>query len=1160
MLALPAKVHEIKGMMSNGSDLGKPNETILQDGSKSIRTAKITKTTKDYVYSSRFSRFNPSSGPSFRRTSKTTAPPPGFFRSWPISQGKCATSIGKILLVFVGACRYGTLLIRKASCHRNVLLWALIMPCGNAIGQALQPDPGRVLEKLRQSADGAPWLRQTGYRLTGDFFHKALGEAITYKAAYLRLPDRWVADFQPDDPTRGMRCGSGIQSWISTPEATADVKPAQLPLCARYDYPLLYMELERILKEGPAGPQFKIGSDEEGVYVRGKLSDGYEATFALSPVDNLPRKVSIVLGPQAAAPAWSFVIREPDGSTGRIHAPELLAERFEIWLSEPVQSGNYRYPRRADYVVSGVVAGTFFTEAFGPASPSDPLLERPERVPWLKDAMFKPGEAADRPSIFLPPGRAASFRARLGLAPWNSWARDNAITAYWSAAAFWIPRVIPSPSTPTLIGVVQLLLLIAIAILIWRRRKKYGQPVSKKYLAGWLIVWTLVFASGTATVQAGRAPIRGLLALHSAIRFASTGNSIHARTAGRYLRSIPVAAPAGSAFELSQACQSYSVAYDLIRPALAPGRRAEIEEILANYARPLYGALRGWRANTGIVHNLAAGLGLTGLAIGSRKYAAAAQAGLRKGLDEQFHGGLHREGPGVAAEAMDSAINLAFALKLAGREDFYSHPVFRQYVGATLNLTSPLGTLPLFGALSLDQSRHVVPFWLKAAGSQPGETARQCIAAYNTYWNYGRYSVHGAARLYVHWAQPYLSFFYNPHVLFQYQKTIVPSQLPAASAVEGNGQVAVLRTGAGPDDLYIALNMIQSPPWFMNGATLAFDFAGWGGLLLHGPGRAAAGRWDKPLTVQTRDFNSITFEDRNQSAAESTGVAASMINQPLFDYVRVFADRAYEQGQVQRDVILVRGRQTQPPYAVLIDEVHATDPKTSVQWYLHGAGELSRGIDQSAKLIAKAFRPPALRSENIEMSVLPVGFAGLVQSEKGRLRYESSFLDHDVESLVLEWTGSQRFFTVLAPHKAKTPEIKMEPVAGGASVRLGAMDWLSLGDLETRRSLGPFRYAAEFCLAREAGERFPALLLISGIEFSGGPHSFASDKPVSLSLEGLEGTLLNPRPDTKVEIRSPSLRSGEEFFLDGVPVPVMDDHRLVLSLTGRGEHRLNRRK
>jgi hypothetical protein len=1050
--------------------------------------------------------------------------------------------------------------MKPAATIRRFLLCALLLPGGNIHAQAPQPDPAQVLEKLQQSTGAAPWMQKPGYRLAGEFIHKALGEETPYQAVYLRLPDQWVAGFQPADPTRRMKCGYGSQSWIWTPEATAVVNPAQLPLCARYEYPLLHQELTRILQQGPRESLFKIGRDTEGIYVRGVMRDGHEATFVLNPVDGLPRKVSITLGPQAAAPAWSFVVLEPGGSAKLIHFPGTAAERFEIWLSEPVETDNYRYQRRSDYLLPGGVAGTFFMESCGPADASDPLLEYPANAPWQKELAGPGKTAGERPSFYLPPGRAAYFRSRLAVEPWLSWSRYNTLAAWWAAAAFWLPRIIPSPTSPTLIGVVQLVLLIAIVVIILRHRARRGRPVSALLLTGLLTGWGLVFASGIATIQVSRAPTRGLLALHSAIRFAATGNSMYARITGLYLRTLPGAAPARSMTDLGHASESYSLAYDLIRSVLAPARRREIEGSLAEYAKLLYGALQGWRANTGTAHTMAAGLGAAGLAVADPGFINAAEAALKKGLDEQIREGVHREGPGAAAEAMDSAINLARELKLVGREDLTNRAAFREYVRTTLNLTSPLGTLPLFGSLSLDQSRNAVPFWLKAAGTMPPETGRQCVAAYNAYWSFGRYSTGGTAGLFVHWAQPFLSFFFNPHVLFHYEKALLPSNLPGESAIAGSGQFAVLRSGYGPDDLFIALNMLRSPAWAMNRSTLTFDFTARGSLLLHGPGSADPSPWEKKEELRTQDFNSITFAGEDQSSAESTGVAAALINQPVFDFVRVFADRVYEQGQVQRDLVLARGNKEQPAYAVIIDEVHATDPEVSVQAYFHGGKELSRGIDQSAKWTVRAFRPPAFRTEQAALDFQAIGFDGRTQTATGRMRYESSFLNHEFQTLILEWTGSQRFFTVMLPHRAKDPAAVVEQTSDEASARVGSSDWIGLGDLDSPRPLGPFQYSAEFCLARDNGKGFPALLLISGIGFSHGSNSFACDKPVSLSLDGLEGTLMNSRPDTRIDVASPSIPAGQVFYLDGNPLTANAKGQLSIFLSEPGQHRLTQTK
>ena len=112
--------------------------------------------------------------------------------------------------------------------------------------------------------------------------------------------------------------------------------------------------------------------------------------------------------------------------------------------------------------------------------------------------------------------------------------------------------------------------------------------------------------------------------------------------------------------------------------------------------------------------------------------------------------------------------------------------------------------------------------------------------------------------------------------------------------------------------------------------------------------------------------------------------------------------------------------------------------------------------------------------------------------------------------------------------------------------------------METRRRVGPFQHTSEYVLYRERANSFPALLMMGGLEFDCGPHAILSNKPVSLSLDGLQGGLLSTRPDTRVEFHSPAIRSGDKFLLDGATTIASADGFLLISLNQPGEHILNR--
>jgi hypothetical protein len=192
------------------------------------------------------------------------------------------------------------------------------------------------------------------------------------------------------------------------------------------------------------------------------------------------------------------------------------------------------------------------------------------------------------------------------------------------------------------------------------------------------------------------------------------------------------------------------------------------------------------------------------------------------------------------------------------------------------------------------------------------------------------------------------------------------------------------------------------------------------------------------------------------------------------------------------------------------------------------------------------------------LKLKPIGFAGKSRSEAGKLYFESTARGQDSKALVLSWRGSQRFGAALIPRRTDMPEPKLELVAGTAAMRIGSTDWVSLGDLEAQRRIGLFQHLSEYVVVREQGKDFPALLMIGGLEFQSGPHSLISNKPLSVSLGGVKGGMRSTRPDTVVALRSPVIKPGDRFLLDGATIAASPDGLLSLSLAEPGEHRLSR--
>ncbi len=1016
-------------------------------------------------------------------------------------------------------------------------------------------DPGAVRNMLVESLGRLPWTPTQGYRLSGQFVLKITGEEIPYRAAYYRSPQDWVTDFEQANRTRNLRCGSAPLAWVSSPEVTVEVAPRQLPFCAQYDFPLLHSELLRILSEAKAGRDFRIESDGHEVVVRGRLRNGLQAVFIFYTTDYALKRVSL-RAPGAAQPAWLIPTLPSDGAVQLQSLPPERSDGFEIWFSQVSDLGGCRYPVRTDYMAQGGSAASFVLESAEPLKRDEGMPERPPYQPWSGGLTFRPGWDPHRPSLFLGIEEIPRLRARLASRPWRDWRRANALAAAWGNTALLVARYVPSLSSPLSLTLVLALSICGFVLLLRRRYRASGRKIPSGWMIAGGFVWFAVLLSGVAQIQMQNAATRGLLTLHLAIHYTVTGSSLHAAAATQFLETLPGAGAPASDGDRSDACRAYALAYDLVSPVMNRQKQAQIERILFDYASPLYGALQGWRFGSAAGSRCAAGVGMVGLAVHSDDYVRAACAALDDMLDNQVTGGLHREGPGPGAEAFDSAADFFEALKHAGGKDYCATQAFQEYVSATLAMTSPLGTLPLFEGTGLDHAIHYVPFLLKAANHVPHDVASQCVAAYEAYWRTGRYSTRGLSKIQADLTRPERFFLSDPFTMLEYEEPEPRGTLPSESAVFAHGQGAILRAGRGADSVYLALNARRTPQTQPARDALAFEVYAYNGLLAHGPGVPRPGHKAFALAHQTSSANCITFNRAGQSGTQSAGVAAALLNQPRFDYVRALADRAYDQGQFQRDIVLVRPDRDHPAYFLIIDEVHAIDPQTTMQWYLHGMGDLDIGLNHLARWTGIAFEPPVLRSAKLFLTAYPVGMNGTMRPEPGTLYFENPGDNQESQTLVMEWKGSSRFCTVLAPRTAAMQEMGFAPLANLDSCRIGITDWISLGTPETRVRAGSFRHVSEYVAVRERGTHFPGLLMVGGTEFVFGPHSVASSKPLFVSLDGIRGSLMNFRPDTEVELRSPEIEQGKLYQLDSGPIEPAGPGRLVLRLIEPGEHRL----
>jgi hypothetical protein len=526
---------------------------------------------------------------------------------------------------------------------------------------------------------------------------------------------------------------------------------------------------------------------------------------------------------------------------------------------------------------------------------------------------------------------------------------------------------------------------------------------------------------------------------------------------------------------------------------------------------------------------------------------------MRRTLETQLAGGIYRAGPGQGVLAMDSAVNFFYGLKQAGREDFFSHPAFRDYIESTLRMISPEGTLPLFGDTSLDQSARLGMLFLKTADHLPEDTARQCTAACERYRDYGRLRASGWRRLIQTAWSRITAYYENPFILLQHQHTVDTSDLPSGSAVIGNGQTAVLRTGNAPDSLYLAMNAPKSGPDYPRRDILTFDLYAYGSLLLHGAGYPGKDHPQIRETEKTSACNSITMNGESQAAVRSSGVETFLLNRPLFDYVRASADRTYNYGQVQRDVVMVRPEENRPGYFLLIDTIRTGNPGTSVQWHLHGSDKLASGVGQGGRWAGLTFESSGRSPGRVNLEVaFPTGFMGDQSTESGVLFSETPSLNRESKSITIAWAGSRRFVTLLFPYTDETvPGMENFDRNSG---RIGDTDWISTGSLDSTLNVGPLAHKSELTVVRDRGLGFPAILMVSGIDIQFGPHSLRSTKPLTVSLDGLRGGIANPRPGTLVEILSPAIRPGDVFLLDNITLKAVENGKLTIELQDTGEH------
>jgi hypothetical protein len=398
---------------------------------------------------------------------------------------------------------------------------------------------------------------------------------------------------------------------------------------------------------------------------------------------------------------------------------------------------------------------------------------------------------------------------------------------------------------------------------------------------------------------------------------------------------------------------------------------------------------------------------------------------------------------------------------------------------------------------------------------------------------------------------PFLAYYENPHVLLQYETAVLPSELPEDGFATDDGQFAALRAGSGANTLYLAINMLRPVSSETANDALSFDLFAKRSLMLHGS--VLSQQSDAPARFEG---NTPVFNDGPQIVNMSKGITSALLDQPVFDSVRAVADSAYSYGQVKRDIILARPEKNHMGYFVVMDNISEIDFDTDVSWRINGRGETVAGLDQRIRWKSTAFGPPRLLNLLSALeTVYPIGVQGTYSTSPGKLPSRFSFMDQPAQNAQVAWIGGGRLCSILLPHgeNERPPAVEAQ---GEYACFIGATDIFSFGDRTRRITAGSFEHVSEYSLVRDRGKAFPALIMAFGIECRSGGHSITSDKPITASLDGPRGSLLNEQPNTRVTIQSPDIKGGARFFIDGLPVIAEKSGVLAFTLSKPGTHLL----
>ncbi|HEY3447788.1 MAG TPA: alginate lyase family protein [Myxococcales bacterium] len=361
-------------------------------------------------------------------------------------------------------------------------------------------------------------------------------------------------------------------------------------------------------------------------------------------------------------------------------------------------------------------------------------------------------------------------------------------------------------------------------------------------------------------------------------------------------------------------------AYDLVSdyPGLADADRTHIEKDLLLAAAAVIGRNHSGISNWQSWHNAA--LTAVGFAVDDPLLQWEALRSPTDGFERQMAqsipgDGLWYEGSwGYHFFALDALAKTAHAFTRAGL-DLFARPELRSMYEAPLLFAQPDLTLPSFN---------------DDGGSSLTGNASDFEVAYARY---------GSAEFAAPLAGRTRS---QDALLFGAQSLPASPPPPSASALYPESGYAVLRTGAGLDQTYLALDFGPHGGWHGHFDKLGFVLYGRGGVMALDPGTQSYAApthttWDKVSLAH----NTVTLDQKSQ--VEATGAMHRLVTLPGISMVAADSGAALTGAQGLRTVVLVG------EYVLDRFRVAATDGAShQIDWAFHDYGALTTSLATAA--------------------------------------------------------------------------------------------------------------------------------------------------------------------------------------------------------------------